>query len=159
MRIAVMSDTHYTAGATRIPADFWQQLDGVDGIFHSGDIGDAGFYTDLEAIAPVTAVLGNNDFAIFGGALPERRMITIEGIKIGMFHGHRGKAPFGFSKEEIDLLICGHTHVPRDEMIEGIRVINPGSVTRPRGGSAPAMGILEIVAGSICWQPYMLHRG
>lgn len=156
MKIAVISDTHYIAGVTRFPVDFWQCLNGVDSILHCGDIGDKSLYGDLETIAPVTAVLGNNDGPMFGGTLPERQIFTMEGVRIGMFHGHRGKAPFGFTKDEIDLLLCGHTHVPRDEMIDGIRVINPGSVTRPRGGSGPSMGILEICDGKVSWQPYRL---
>ena len=158
MKIAVMSDTHYIAGATRFPVDFWQQLEGVDRICHCGDIGDRALYEDLSAIVPITAVLGNNDGPVFGGILPERHVFVIDGVRIGMFHGHRGKAPFGFGREEIDLLLCGHTHVPRDEMIDGIRVINPGSVTRPRGGSGPAMGLLEINEQGIAWQPIALHR-
>ena len=158
MKIAVISDTHYIAGVTRFPVDFWQHFEGVDGIFHCGDIGDKELYADLTALAPVTAVLGNNDGPVFGGTLPERQMVTIEGVRIGMFHGHRWRAPFGFAREDIDLLLCGHTHVPRDEMIDGIRVINPGSVTRPRGGSQPSMGILEIQGKEINWQPLTLHR-
>ena len=158
MKIAVISDTHYIAGVTRFPVDFWQHLDGVERILHCGDIGDKSLYGDLETIAPVTAVLGNNDGPVFGGILPERRIFTIDGVRIGMFHGHRGKAPFCFTKDEIDLLLCGHTHVPQDEMIEGIRVINPGSVTRPRGGSGPSMGILEICNEKVSWQPVALHR-
>ena len=158
MKIAVLSDTHYIAGFTRFPTDFWQQFQGVEMILHCGDIGDKELYTDLTALAPVTAVLGNNDGAVFGGTLPERQLFPIEGVRIGMFHGHRWCAPFGFTKADIDLLLCGHTHVPRDEMIDGIRVINPGSVTRPRGGSQPSMGILEIQGKEINWQPLTLHR-
>ena len=158
LKIAVVSDTHYIAGFTRFSADFWQHLQGVEMILHCGDIGDKDLYGDLAAIAPVTAVLGNNDGPVFGGTLPERRVFTIDGVRIGMFHGHRGKAPFGFDQAEIDLLLCGHTHVPRDEMIDGIRVINPGSVTRPRSGSGPAMGILDINGRDISWQQIALCR-
>ena len=158
MKIAVLYDTHYIAGFTRLPVDFWRHFDGVEQILHCGDIGDKDLYGDFAAIATETAVLGNNDGLVFGGTLPERQIFTIEGVRIGMFHGHRWKAPFGFTKEDIDLLLCGHTHVPRDEMIDGIRVINPGSVTRPRGGSHPSMGILEICDGGVSWQPVALHR-
>ena len=30
-------------------------------------------------------------------------------------------------------VLHGHTHVPRDEMIGGVRWLNPGCITRPRG--------------------------
>ena len=152
MRLAVISDTHYIAGFTRLPEDFWERLQGVDGIIHSGDIGDQLLYIDLQQLAPIIAVLGNNDGFAFGNALPERQIVPVEEVKIGLFHGHRGSAPFGFTKDEVDMVICGHTHVPRDEVIDGIRIINPGSVTRPRGGSLASMGILEIQGKEIHWQ-------
>lgn len=112
----------------------------------------------MQQIAPVVAVQGNNDGFAFGNILPERQIIQVGDIKIGIFHGHRGKAPFGFTKEEVDLVICGHTHVPRDERIDGIRVLNPGSVTRPRGGSAPSMGMLEINDDKVDWHLCSLTR-
>ena len=158
MRIAVISDTHYYTGMPSWPVDFWQKLADVDGIIHAGDIGESGLYTDLQQIATVVAVMGNNDSFAFAGILPERQIIQAEKIKIGVFHGHRGKAPFGFCKDEVDLVICGHTHVPRDEVIGGIRILNPGSVTRPRGGFGPSMGILEINGKQIDWQLCSLTR-
>lgn len=156
MRIAVISDTHYIPGMTKLPVDFWSMLQGVDGILHCGDIGDRTFYEDLALLAPVTAVLGNNDGAVFGTMLPERRIVTVGAVRIGMFHGHRGAVPFGFRSEEVDLLLCGHTHVPLEQVMDGIRVLNPGSVTRPRGGSLPSMGILEICGREVRWQPVAL---
>ena len=53
---------------------------------------------------------------------------------------------------KVDVLLHGHTHVPRDEMKEGVRFLNPGCVTRPSRGSLPSVATLEINAdGTLHW--------
>ncbi len=50
-------------------------------------------------------------------------------------HGHK------FNKDSLpplkrgDILLYGHTHIPLDEVVGGIRCINPGSVSIPKNGS------------------------
>jgi predicted phosphodiesterase len=46
----------------------------------------------------------------------------------------------------LDVVLHGHTHVPRDEVVEGVRFLNPGCVTRPNRGAPPSVAILEIAA-------------
>src|SRR5206468_3742547 len=59
LKIGVISDTHGHLDPT-IP----ELLAGVEHILHGGDIGYASIILELEQIAPVTAVLGNNDSAM-----------------------------------------------------------------------------------------------
>lgn len=42
-----------------------------------------------------------------------------------------------------DILLCGHTHVPRAEQHEGYILLNPGSVSLPKEGSSPGYAVLE----------------
>ena len=56
MKIGVISDTHGYLDP-RVESLF----QGVDHILHAGDIGYASIILELEFIAPVTAVNGNND--------------------------------------------------------------------------------------------------
>jgi predicted phosphodiesterase len=42
-----------------------------------------------------------------------------------------------------DVFISGHTHIPIDEMHGGIRCLNPGSVSIPKGGSGHAALIMD----------------
>ena len=39
--------------------------------------------------------------------------------------------------------VCfGHTHVPVNEIENGIRLLNPGSLSNPRGGSQPSCALM-----------------
>jgi predicted phosphodiesterase len=50
------------------------------------------------------------------------------------------------------MMLYGHTHVPRDEMVEGCRVLNPGTVGKPNKGAPASWAWLEIGArGAVRW--------
>ena len=58
----------------------------------------------------------------------------------------------------IDVLLHGHTHVPRDETIGGVRFLNPGCVTRPNRGAPASVAHLEIAPdGALRWQLTLLR--
>lgn len=42
-----------------------------------------------------------------------------------------------------DILIHGHTHVLKAEKMDGYILLNPGSVSIPKGGNPPTYGILD----------------
>jgi len=56
MRLGVIADTH---GLLR--PEVFQAFAKVDHILHAGDVGPPDLLTELEALAPVTAVYGNTD--------------------------------------------------------------------------------------------------
>ncbi|WP_379128264.1 phosphodiesterase [Paenibacillus sp. sgz500958] len=70
-------------------------------------------------------------------------MIFHEGRRIYATHGH------GFSMEHLpalrenDIFIQGHTHIPVAELKEGIYVLNPGSISLPKGNFPNSYGILD----------------
>lgn len=137
MRIGVVSDTHLADGR-RLPADLLQALEGVDGIFHLGDITDLSVLDALREIAPVEAVYGNMDPLSTRRALPERRIVELAGFRLGLVHG--SGAPEGlaerligrFRGEDLDVLLFGHSHRPEVRTVGGVLVLNPGSpVTNP----------------------------
>ena len=78
MKIGLISDTH-----GQVPNPVHTALAGVDCILHAGDVGPMDVITELEAIAPVHAVLGNTDYAI---ALPETRVEEFAGKTILIHH-------------------------------------------------------------------------
>jgi hypothetical protein len=41
-------------------------------------------------------------------------------------------------------VLHGHTHVPRDDYVEGIRFLNPGCITRPNRGAPASFGWLTL---------------
>lgn len=145
VRIGVISDTHGL-----LHPDVFGIFDGVSMIIHAGDVGDDRILDELGAIAPTFAVSGNVD----GPPRPSRpgalRLETPLG-RIGVTHGHLQAAPTTslermvgfFSDFKPDLIIYGHSHVPKIDRIDGVTVFNPGAAGPPRFGRAPTVGLLE----------------
>ena len=80
-RIGLISDTH---GLLRPAAlDF---LRGADHIVHGGDIGGPDILETLAALAPLTAVRGNNDREPWAAALPLQVDLEFGGVKIHVLH-------------------------------------------------------------------------
>jgi putative phosphoesterase len=53
---------------------------------------------------------------------------------------------------DVDILLHGHTHVPRNERRGSVLFLNPGCVTRANQGAPPSVAWLEISDGKIDWQ-------
>lgn len=145
MKIGVISDTHGSIN----PAAF-KYFNDVALILHAGDIGNSDIITELEAFAPVTAVLGNTDGFPFAGCFPESELIYIEGKKVYMTHAViNGKHRIPSVMKEIsdiapDIVIFGHTHRQHAYEEKGIFFFNPGSAGPVREGTRPGVGILTI---------------
>lgn len=120
-RIGLISDTH---GLLRHEAK--TLLLGSDHIVHGGDIGDARILEELEAIAPVTAVCGNNDKGFWARALPETALLRIADVLIYIVHdiGQMDIAPPSAGAR---VVVSGHSHKPSVAEREGVLYVNPGS--------------------------------
>ncbi len=141
MKLGLISDTH-----GQVPNAVHTALAGVDYILHAGDVGPMDVITELEAIAPVHAVLGNTDYGI---TLPVTRLEEFGGRTILIHHIVDVDFPSQtvrelLSTEKPEIVVFGHTHMPFDELRSRIRFINPGSASQPRGGTAPSVAILEL---------------
>jgi putative phosphoesterase len=154
VRVAVLADTHVRDhGSTRLPARAMQELAGADVILHAGDVMEPAFLAELRAIAPVHAVLGNNDGAL-RGALPESLVLDLEGVRVAMVHdsgaraGREGRMRRRFP--DADVVVFGHSHIPwNDEGIDGQLLFNPGSATQRRSQPNRTMGLLELGGGRV----------
>lgn len=141
LRVGLVSDTHGTLSDAVIEA-----LTGVDAIIHAGDVCAADVLWALEAVAPVTAVAGNCDRGpIPGWDLPLVVRVTIGGVRFLAIHdfGDLGPIP-----EDVDVVVCGHSHKPREEWHGRVLVVNPGSASQRRSQPHRTVGILEIAGGS-----------
>jgi putative phosphoesterase len=137
MRIAVISDTH-----DHLPAGLPERLAGADEIWHLGDVCDPTVLVELElAGPPLRVVMGNCD-SYFGWPLDLE--LKREGLEFYLTHIPPSRVPRGFK-----VVLHWHTHVPRDEVIGGVRWLNPGSASRPRGGFPPSFAWLEVSAGKL----------
>src|SRR5687768_7380123 len=107
-RVGVISDTH---GLMRPEA--LRALRGSDLILHAGDIGSADVLQQLEVIAPVTAIRGNNDTDVWARRLAETIDMRIELANIHMLHSVKELAPDAAARANV--VISGHSHHPSIE--------------------------------------------
>ena len=142
MLVGLISDTH-----GRLSEDVHDVFSGVDYIIHAGDIGKPSILWELEYIAPTMAVLGNNDFNEYGSSVRDFITPTIAGLKLYVTH-YKHVAEQLAHEGKYKLIIHGHTHLRRDQIIGNTRLINPGSATRPRNGENKSCAILRIEDGA-----------
>lgn len=143
MRIGLISDTH---GLLRPEA--LDVLRGSDHVLHAGDIGEASILDALRALAPVTAIRGNNDTGPWANALPEAVTVQLGGIAIHMLHDLKTldrHPPDG----TVDVIVAGHSHKPAIGQRDGALVVNPGSAGRRRFRLPITVGELSIVDGRV----------
>jgi putative phosphoesterase len=149
MKIGVISDTHINNPHKLLPNEVFQAFQGVDFILHAGDILIEEVLIQLEAIAPVYAVAGNNDGHPLYQKLGMRRLITAGSKRIGLTHGDGRTRTYmnaygEFMEDNVDCIVYGHSHIPHNEVINGILFFNPGSATQRRFQPKHSLGILYV---------------
>lgn len=152
MRVGVVSDTHMTRMAKSLPQALVAEFQNVDLILHLGDWVSMEIYDLLAELAPVEGIAGNNDGMEIIQRFGERKIITLEGVRIGMVHGHTphsrkgtdGNALLAFAKDEVDCILFGHSHQPLLREEKGILLFNPGSPTDKRREKLYSFGLLDI---------------
>lgn len=150
-RIIALSDTHFEHG--ELPVAVAELARNADIILHAGDFVSIPIYDSLNELGKLEAVKGNCDCAELKILLPERKVIAVEGIRIGLVHmAMHGADLIGakmLAREmDVQVLVFGHVHRPIIEKGERL-LICPGSTTLPRM-SAPSVAKLEIVDDSVC---------
>jgi putative phosphoesterase len=136
--VGVISDTHGLLRAEALAA-----LHGSDYIIHAGDIGDPGIITKLNEIAPVTAVRGNIDRESWARKIPATDVLEVGGVLIYVLHN---LAELDLKPEAAGFaaVIYGHSHVPKQEMKNGVLYFNPGSAGPRRFQLPISLGKLRI---------------
>lgn len=153
-RIVVISDTHAPRFWKACPPRVAEHLDDVDLILHAGDVCTADVLRELEAYAPVQAVLGNNDGAdVAAWGAPEILRLDLAGVAIAMIH-NSGPATGRWARmrrdfPDADVVIFGHSHIPWNEAADGLLVFNPGSPTDRRRQPHGTIGMLELEGGRV----------
>lgn len=142
MRVAVLADTH-----DRLPEKVCEAISGADEIWHLGDVCSDAILARLRPLAPLRVVRGNCDPS---RPWPLTLDFMIDGIRFHLEHIPARTVP------PCDIFLHGHTHVPRDEMWQGVRWLNPGCITRPNRGAPPAFAWLTIRDGAAEWRPVPL---
>jgi len=147
MRIGLIADTH---GLLRSEVfDVFRQ---VDHILHAGDIGSGDILTELEVIAPVTAVYGNTDDFELRARLPQVVETRIEGFDFLLTHGDQFGSPtpevLNLAYPDAEIIVFGHTHRPLLTTVDVVvTVMNPGGAGPRRFDLPPSVGIMELEPG------------
>jgi putative phosphoesterase len=146
LRIFVLADTH-----DKVPANLEALARDTDEIWHLGDVCAPTVLATIETFGPpVTVVRGNCDSTIEWPLIVDLKR---NGVRFRLVHIPPERAP-----ENIDVVLHGHTHTPRNEKVEGVLFLNPGCVTRPNRGAPPSVAYLEIAAdGKLKWRPTTLR--
>lgn len=147
-RIIALSDTHLERG---LPERLVELAEGADLILHTGDFVTKDVYDSLADLGRVEAVCGNSDSQELKMLLPERKVIEVYGVRIGLVHraSHStGPGTEMLAREmNVDVLVYGHLHRPLVERIDKL-LICPGSPTVPRM-SPPTVAEIEIKDGKV----------
>jgi putative phosphoesterase len=138
--IFVLADTH-----NKLPRRVVEIAAGADEIWHLGDVCTESILDALRAITSrITVVRGNCDSNF---DWPLTVDLVRGGKRLRLQHVPPERPP-----ENVDIVLHGHTHVPRNEKRGGVCFLNPGCVTRPNQGTAPCVAWLEIVDEKIGWR-------
>ena len=141
--IGVISDTH---GLLRPEAA--AALAGVDHVIHAGDVGSRDVLDALAAIAPVTAVRGNNDRGAWADALQPTEVAEVGSVLVYVLHEldalDLDPAAAGFHA-----VVSGHSHRPAVDYRRGVLFLNPGSAGPRRFRLPVALARIHVAAGAL----------
>jgi uncharacterized protein len=138
-RVGLISDTH---GLLRPEVTVF--LRGSDFIVHGGDICDPAILDELRALAPVTAVRGNNDRGAWAEGLAETEWLRVGEVTIYAIHD-LSQLDIDPNAAGVHVVVSGHSHQPHVERRDGVLFVNPGS-------PGPRRFKLPIAAGELIVQ-------
>ena len=155
MKVLVISDTHGDISSLN---EIISRHKDIDYFIHSGDTyADALLISQMYDI-PFKGVRGNSDTEFNG---QDDYFIFLEDVGIFVTHGHRYNVKSSINniyykglEMKANIVIFGHTHLPYNYDIDGLLIINPGSVSRPRSGNRGSYGVLVINNGDYRYKHY-----
>ncbi len=146
-RVAIISDSH---GNIENLALFSNRLGPVDSLFHLGDVIEDASQIAQKLNCGYVCVRGNCDYRL---DVPLERIVTWYSHRILLVHGHQYSSPLSIlykAKAECCTAVCfGHTHVPFLETMDGILMLNSGSLSRPRSQAGPSCAVLTVTEQAI----------
>ncbi len=148
-KIVVLSDTHHREeNLKRITPILLEN----DLVIHLGD-----YVSDMNGLKAqlgdkLIQIKGNCDFM---SQADDEQIINVEGVRIFLTHGHRYNVKttlinLGYEalSKGCQLALYGHTHMADITEFEGVKLVNPGSLSVPRNG-VPSYCYLLIYGGKV----------
>ena len=146
LHILVMADTH-----NRLRSGVEEAAAGVDEIWHLGDVCERRLLHEIEGYGPPVQVVRGNCDGI--GEWPLTLELERNGLRFRLQHIPPSQIVPG-----AEVILHGHTHVPRYERKGSVLFLNPGCVTRPNRGAPPSVAHLTISEeGKLVWKLIALH--
>jgi len=157
--IAIVSDTHVPSRASAVPEWVRETVASADRVIHAGDFDTEETYETFRDLAgeELVAVRGNMDPP--GAGLPETAGLRPDGVEFVVTHGdghtgsYRDRVLETVHREADDpdaaVGVSGHTHELHDEVVDGIRLLNPGSATGAAPASSASMLVVEVADGDL----------
>ncbi|WP_129113371.1 metallophosphoesterase family protein [Halegenticoccus tardaugens] len=163
MDLAIISDTHVPSRASEIPEWIRERVEAADHAIHAGDFDSSEALSTVEELAGgnLTAVAGNVDGAELD--LPEIATVGFGAVEFVVTHGTGDRS--GYERRVAGTVaeqgghqvigVAGHTHEPMDDVVEGVRILNPGSATGVDPAEEATMMTATVEEGSV---DVTLHR-
>lgn len=151
IRIGVLSDTHLKYPTDDLKRFVEKSFGNVEMIVHAGDMTSVEVYDFLNTFN-LKAVRGNMDEMDLKSVLPEKLTFEVGGLRFGLIHGQG--APYGIEEivlkefENVDVIIFGHSHIPKVSKKGSVYLFNPGSFRKPYTPPGTA-GVCKIDEGGI----------
>jgi len=145
MKILLISDTH--GDSLKLKSEILPKyVKEVDIAIHLGDF--AKDLLDLQPTYPTLTMVGVAGAFELGQA---ERLLTLSGKRILLTHGHKNGVKSDLSRiayyaneKGVDACFFGHTHASTIFTAGSVLIVNPGSVTEPRGNTNASIGIVTI---------------
>ncbi|AIY90246.1 YfcE family phosphodiesterase [Geoglobus acetivorans] len=152
MRIVAVSDTH-AENFRDLPDSLIGLFDAADMVVHAGD------YTTMDVVDVMSSeydfigVHGNSDDPEVKRKLNQFEVFEVDGVRVFLTHaGHFDYEFHDLAYRAMELgaglVIFGHIHRFHSEQFDSVRVICPGSPTRPRL-SLPSCAVIDIDEGKV----------
>lgn len=163
MKILIISDTHRKDDNMRRVIEEQAPL---DLLIHLGDAEGSEYLIEkwVNEGCKLALVMGNNDFF---SSLDREIELKIGPHRILLTHGHYYNVSLGVEylyeealERKCDIAMYGHTHRPFLETINGVTILNPGSLSYPRQeGRKPSYMVAEMDQdGTMHYHQYFLER-
>ena len=147
VRVGLISDIH-----GKLRAEVFDLLGGVDRILFAGDVERLELLDELEVIAPLDAVWGNVDGHETRRWTAESVELELEGVHFAVTHGDLVAPNFDSLLRlfpTADVIVHGHSHVPRCDRRGRRWLVNPGAATKPRSGHPASVAIARVEDGEV----------
>ncbi|ERH09269.1 MAG: phosphoesterase, MJ0936 family [halophilic archaeon J07HX64] len=161
MQVALISDTHIPSRASEVPTAFAERVRTADHTLHAGDFDSKGAFATVRAMAGAeafTAVSGNMDRGL---GLPDVRTVEFGGVEFVVTHGTGPAHSYrervadtvrAHAETDSAVGVAGHTHEPLDTHHDGVRLLNPGSVTDASPAERATMMTATVDGGELTVQ-------